>query len=284
MKSGVNQVLGHQDLLNFISCEKRDENCYLGQSQEFGGGRIYGGQVLAQALEAANDTVDDVRVLHSAHAYFLRMGDSSQPVEYQVERCRDGRNFSSRRVVAVQNGKQIFHLSASFQLPNACPEYSRESSVPVDLLAKKVAATPLVPSQFQAEYFDAYILDPDERTSPGSFQMWVKAKSPLPKAQHIHLSALAYISDMGVIMSMIHPHEPELSGMSGDVLTPLGYSVASLDHAIWFHRPLNVNDWIFYDCRAESTGGGRGFSVGRIYSQDGVLLANTTQEGLINKS
>ncbi|MCK9506026.1 MAG: acyl-CoA thioesterase II [Porticoccaceae bacterium] len=267
-------------LLQFMNCERLDDNFFRGQSKDFKTGQVYGGQVLGQAIKAAQSTVDDDRSIHSAHAYFLRRGDVNAPILYTVDRSRDGGSFSSRRVVAIQHGHQIFHLSASFQVNQPGLEFYNQGFPPTDLLDGVIDGSRVAENQFQSQFLDAYILNEEEKTAPDSFQMWVRTKHPLPEGQDAHCSVLAYISDMGLLLSAFVPHARQ-PWQIGSALPNM--VVASLDHAIWFHRPFRADDWFFYDCRAESTSNSRGFSHGRVFTRDGALVASTSQEGLLRQ-
>ena len=279
--NGISIMNEENALLRFIQCEKLDDNFYRGQSQNLNTGQIYGGQVLGQAIQAAQCTVADDRRVHSAHAYFLRRGDVNAPVLYEVDRSRDGGSFSSRRVVAIQHGHPIFNLSASFQVDEPGLEFFQTIQPPVNILEKAIRENRISENPFQTEYLDTYILSPEERTAPDSLQMWVKTKQPLPQGGGTDCSVLAYISDMGLLISAFVPHQPQTQGLNGDLNNMV---VASLDHAIWFHRPFRADEWFFYDCRAESTGNSRGFSHGKVFTKDGILVASTSQEGLLRKN
>ena len=262
----------------FLNCEELDKNLFRGQSRDFKTGQVYGGQVLGQAIKAAYKTVGDDRFIHSAHAYFLLRGDVNAPIIYEVDPSLDGGSFTSRRVVAIQHGRQIFHLSASFQKQEQGLEHYRKWVPPVDALHS--ALEEKVPSNhnFQSEFFDVHYIPQDKVSAPETMQYWFKAKQALPNDIQCHHAVLAYISDMGLLQSTLEPHElnePDIRKRHQNVL------MASLDHATWFHRPFKVDDWLFYECRVQSTGNGRGLAFGRIYDQQGTLVASTSQEGLI---
>lgn len=265
-------------LLEFLSCESLDLNLFRGQSQDFKTGQVFGGQVLGQAIKAAYKTIDSERFIHSAHAYFLTRGDVTAPIIYEVDRSLDGGSFSSRRVVAIQHGRQIFHLSASFQKREAGLDHYQEVVPPKDEL--KLALNRELPTeqQFQSEYFDVHYIPRDKVTREDSIQFWMKTKHPLPNDFACHHSVLAYISDMGLLQSTLVPHE--LNQLTREEHKKR-LVMASLDHAIWFHREFRVDDWLFYDCHAQSTGNARGLAFGRIYDQTGCLVASTSQEGLL---
>jgi len=267
-------------LLNFLNCETLDSNLFRGQSKDFKTGQVYGGQVLGQAIKAAYNTVDDDRLIHSAHAYFLLRGDVDAPIIYEIDRSLDGGSFSSRRAVAIQHGRQIFHLSASFQKQEDGLEHYRQWVPPVDALNSALEEKTPKNHNFQSEFFDVHFVPDDQVTTPETLQYWMKAKEPLPEDIQCHHSVLAYISDMGLLQATLEPHSlnaPALEDRHAQVL------MASLDHAIWFHRPFRVDDWLFYECRVQSTSNGRGLAFGRIYDQQGTLVASTSQEGLIRK-
>ena len=268
-------------LLEFMNCERLDDNLFRGQSKDLHTGQIYGGQVLGQAIHAAQKTITEERTIHSAHAYFLRRGDVNAPIIYEVDRSRDGASFASRRVVAIQHGHPIFNLSASFQKDEPGLEFFHRASTPVAALDAAIAEDRLSEEEFQSEFLHSYILSEEEKTAPNSFQMWIKTKQALPEGQDAHCSVIAYISDMGLLLSAFVPHNATKKRGLGAGLENM--VTASIDHAIWFHRPFRADDWFFYDCRAESTGNSRGFGHGRVYTKDGTLVASSSQEGLLRK-
>lgn len=265
-------------LLHFLNCEALDRDLFRGQSRDFKTGQVYGGQVLGQAIKAAYQTTDGSRHIHSAHAYFLLRGDVDAPIIYEVDRSLDGGSFSSRRVVAIQHGRQIFHLSASFQKQEEGLDYFEQWKPPYELLQQALADGVTEETNFQAEYLDVWYVPREAKTREDSTQYWFKTKEALPDDLATHHTVLAYISDMGPLQATIEPHElnaPKLEDRHKKVM------LATIDHAIWFHRPFRVDDWLFYECRAQSTGNGRGLAYGRIYQKDGTLVASTSQEGLL---
>lgn len=265
-------------LLEFLNCEPLDLNLFRGQSKDFKTGQVYGGQVLGQAIKAAYETVDSDRFIHSAHAYFLKRGDVDSPIIYEVDRSLDGGSFTSRRVVAIQHGRQIFHLSASFQKHEDGLEYCQKSEPPIDALHTALEEKVSEKYNFQSEFFDVHYVPQDKASTSNSMQYWFKTKQALPDDKYSHHAVLAYISDMGLLQATLEPHElgePDLRKRHKHVL------MASLDHAIWFHRDFKVDDWLFYECEVQSTGNGRGLASGRIYDKKGSLVASTSQEGLI---
>ncbi|NND83106.1 MAG: acyl-CoA thioesterase II, partial [Gammaproteobacteria bacterium] len=184
-------------LIDFMTVEPLDRDLYRGQSRDLNTGQVYGGQVLGQAIKAALHTVDPERQLRSAHAYFLLKGDVSAPIIYEVDRSLDGGSVSSRRVVAIQHGRQILHLSASFQTAEPGLEYQPQTELPLAALEEALADDLPSLNHFQGEYLDAYYLPIEQRTNPGGMQLWIKTKEALPDDPDAHNSVLAYISDMG---------------------------------------------------------------------------------------
>ncbi len=265
-------------LIDFLNCEALDLNLFRGQSRDFKTGQVFGGQVLGQAIKAAYNTVEAGRNIHSAHAYFLLRGDVEAPIIYEVDRSLDGGSFSSRRVVAIQHGRQIFHLSASFQKSEQGLDHYRAWVPPKDELKSALASAVPADRHFQSEYFDVHYIPSDKVTREDTIQFWMKTKDPLPDDPACHHSVLAYISDMGLLQSTLVPHDlhklPKKEHREKLMM-------ASLDHAIWFHRDFRVDDWLFYECRSQSTGNSRGLALGRIYDETGSLVASTSQEGLV---
>ncbi len=274
-----------------LALERIEENLFRGQSQDLGWGAVFGGQVLGQALSAAVQTVAPERHVHSLHAYFLRSGDVKRPIVYDVDRSRDGGSFSTRRVVAIQGGQPIFNMAASFQLdevgfthqdpmPHAPPPESLPteqerfeayaSKVPPFLREQAVAERPieLRPCDPQDDP-----LRPPPREARRS--LWLKTIARLPDDPALHRYLLAYASDYSLVTTSLLPHGTTW-------LTP-GMQVASLDHAMWFHQPFRVDDWLLHVMDGEVAHGGRGLVRGRIFTRDGRLVASTAQEGLIRQ-
>lgn len=270
--------MSENSLLDFITCEELDRDLFRGQSKDFKTGQVFGGQVLGQAIKAAYQTVAEDRNIHSAHAYFLLRGDVDAPIIYEVDRSLDGGSYSSRRVVAKQHGRQIFHLSASFQKQEDGLEYFRAFEPPVEYLKDQIKYRVPERYNFQAEFLDVCNVPKEQRTQKDSVQFWMKTKEQLPDDLHAHHSVLAYVSDMGMLLATLTPHDLDLPEMKKRHEKMM---MATLDHAIWFHRPFRADDWLFYECRPQSTGNGRGLAFGRIYSQDGTLVASTSQEGVM---
>lgn len=262
------------------------EDIFTGPSQWMPHGRVYGGQVLAQSVVAATRTVADDRFIHSLHGYFLRPGDIDLPITFSVDRLRDGRSFSTRRVQAFQKGEPIFSMIASFQIADAGLDHQLD--MPTDLpqpedlpsAAELVGAIDHPRAQYWAK---ARPFDMRHVGSPIYFKVegehvayqavWLKALSPLPADQALHTAALAYASDYTILESVYRRH--------GISWAHPGLSSASLDHAMWFHRPARVDEWMLYVQESPSAQGGRGLALGRIYSRDGSLLATVAQEGMV---
>lgn len=280
-----------QELLALLRLERIEQNLFRGQSQDLGWGAIFGGQVLGQALSAAEQTVpDEGRVVHSLHGYFLRQGDASKPVVYDVDCIRDGKSFTTRRVVAIQNGRPIFNMAASFQKTE--PGFEHRAAMPEvpgpdGLLSEQELARSMgdrIPQALRKratadgplEIRPVELQNPLEPVAaPPVRHVWYRAVDPLPDTQSVHQYLLAYASDSNFLSTALHPH-----GVSW--LTP-GMQVASLDHAMWFHRPFRMDDWLLYSIESPSASGARGLVRGQFFTRDGVLVASTMQEGLIRK-
>jgi acyl-CoA thioesterase II len=270
-----------KDIKALLDLERIDTNIFRGQSQDIGTKQVFGGQVLGQAIAAAQMTIGEDRAAHSAHAYFLRKGDFNAPIIYEVDHSRDGQSFATRRVVAIQHGRPIFITSASFQMEEEGLDYFET----IDL--------PLIESGYQlpkpddgsstkyqvAQYFDARIIDPQNARGENQYEIWLKLREPIPAHPDLHRSILAYVSDFGLLISTLMPHGVNL----GTLHKAKDFILASIDHAIWFHRPFRVDEWFFYQCKPVSTSGARGMARGAFYNEKGVLIASTAQEGLIRK-
>jgi acyl-CoA thioesterase-2 len=285
-------------LLDLLDLERIEHNLYRGQNRDIGSGRIYGGQVLAQALVAAGRTLDEgqsVRRPHSLHAYFILAGDLAAPVVYQAERLRDGGSFSTRRVTAIQHGRAIFNLSASFHRDEEGLEHQAASIPHVpkpDELAseRELALRTLeeIPERVRGLYtserpIDIRPVDPGNRFEPQArppiSYYWMRANGPMPDAETpqgslAHHAALAYASDYGLLVTALRPHG--LSYFS----TP-GLMLASLDHGLWIHHPVDLDQWHLFAIDAPITRGARAFTQARVFTQDGTLVATVAQEGLL---
>jgi acyl-CoA thioesterase-2 len=275
------------DLLKLLELEPLEVNLFRGASRDTGAPQVFGGQVLGQALSAAAATVAG-RTVHSLHAYFLRRGDCNAPIVYEVDRSLDGHSFSNRRVVAIQHGAQIFNMTASFQIAESGFEHQSDMpQVPTpEQLASSVGPSPEVLAQLPERvrrFFElprpfefrlvqqVNYLQP--QSEPPLRQIWLRAVAALPDDEMLHRRLLAYVSDFFLLDTANLPH-----GTS-----PLRPSVimASIDHAMWFHRPLRVDDWLLYDMESPSASGARGFARARVFARDGRLVASAAQEGLI---
>lgn len=279
-----------QALINLLQVEQIEHNIFRGQNSHMGSPAVFGGQVLAQALNAATRTVAKERLVHSLHAYFILPGDLSKPIIYEVDRIRDGRSFATRRVVAIQHGKAIFNLAASFQLKQeGCSHQNKIPKVPLpenllnvpDLLEKYGNDWPPMIRQFflierPIEFRPVEWYDPlNTGKQPARKHVWMRAKGQVLDNQALHTEILAYASDYNLLSTAMLPH--------GDHANFFNTQLASLDHAMYFHRNVNMNEWLLYAIESPSASNARGFCRGQIFSQDGTLIASVTQEGLMRK-
>jgi len=277
-------------LLDTLDLERLESRLFRGKSPQVGWQRVFGGQVIGQALVAATRTVEDDRFAHSLHAYFVRPGDPSVPILYDVENIRDGGSFSTRRVVAIQHGKPIYFMTASFQRDEdglehqaAMPDVPQPEKLlgEADLKEQIMTQAPehiraywqrprpieLRPVSL-AHYFSTEKLEPRQN-------IWVRTTGPVPAKRHLQAAVLAYLSDMTLLDTSLFAH--------GTSVLDRALQVASLDHAMWFHRPPVLDDWLLYSQDSPSAFGGRGMTRGSIFSRSGTLLASVAQEGLIRK-
>jgi acyl-CoA thioesterase-2 len=283
----VDQLL--LDLLKVMTLERLELNLFRGESRDIGSAQVFGGQVLGQALVAASATVTD-RPVHSLHAFFLVRGDFNAPIVYEVDRARDGRHFSMRRIVAIQHGEPIFNMSASFQSPEAGLEHqiempdvtgpeslpnlesiARDSPVELPQRLRRLLERQR-PFEFRPVEVPHYA---EPRKLPPHRNFWFRAVDALPDDRTLHRCLLAYVSDFNLLDTATLPH-----GLS---FTSERLIMASIDHAMWFHRDARVDDWLLYSTDSPSSSGARGFTRGAIFSRDGRLVASTAQEGLIRK-
>ncbi|HEX8079763.1 MAG TPA: acyl-CoA thioesterase II [Jatrophihabitans sp.] len=274
-------------LVGLLDLEALETDIFRGLSPQVAMQRVFGGQVAGQALVAAGRTVESERLVHSLHSYFIRPGDPSIPIIYTVERIRDGRSFSVRRVLAIQHGQPIFILSASFQLPQGGIDHQAEmppapppESLPT--LAERYegfdelwSVMRQIPQAFDVRYVDD---PPWVQRSQGPrenqpHRIWLKADGTLPDDPLLQVCVVTFASDMNLLDSVLIHH-----GLAAR-LDPI--SMASLDHAMWFHRPFRADDWLLYVSSSSSASGGRGLATGQFYSRDGRLVASVTQEGMI---
>lgn len=276
-------------LLTILDLEQIELDIFRGTSPDEKLQRVFGGQVAGQALVAAGRTVPSDRLVHSLHAYFLRPGDPSIPIVYEVDRMRDGRSFTTRRVVAIQHGKPIFNLSASFQLEQSGVEHQVEMPTgvpsPEDL---PTFAQRFAPYQHELGAWYTrprpvdmrYVGDPpraaiDKGPQEPLSQVWIRADGELPPDPLIHVCVATYASDMMLLDSVLLPHG--LAWQAGNL------TGASLDHAMWFHRPFRADTWLLYDQWSPSASGSRGLAAGRMWTRDGSLAISVVQEGLIRR-
>jgi len=284
MSDPVSGLLSALDLTD--TGARTSEDIFTGPSQPQPLGRVFGGQVLAQSLVAAMRTIDADRFVHSMHGYFLRPGDAGQPITFSVDRIHDGRSFSTRRTQAYQNGLPILSMIASFQdldegldhqvdMPTDLPEPESLPSAAETLagIEHPVAADWAHGRAFDMRHVPSPIYFTVEGAHVPHQAVWLKAKSRLPDDENLHRAALAYASDYSILESIMRGH--------GIPWALPGLKAASLDHAMWFHRFGRVDEWLLYVQESPNAVGGRGLSLGRIYSRDGVLLASVAQEGMV---
>jgi acyl-CoA thioesterase II len=282
----VSDTLGK--LLDVLDLEPLEVNIYRGRSRDIGSGRVFGGQVLSQALVAARRTVEDDRDAHSLHGYFILPGDLEAPIVYFVDRLRDGKSFTTRAVSAIQHGRTIFNLSVSFQVSEKGFEHqARMADVPppeelsseLDLIR---AMAHRIPERVRSIYTQDRPIDfrpvepldpfnPEKR--PAVKHVWLKAMGEIGDQLLLHQALLAYASDYGLLTTALLPH-----GLS---LQMRELQAATLDHSVWFHRPFRADEWLLYSMESPTAGGSRGFTRGSVYSRSGELVASVAQEGLL---
>jgi len=276
------------ELIELLTLERLEDNLFRGQSRDIGTKYVFGGQVLGQALSAAQATLSEPRAAHSLHAYFLRAGDVEHPIVYDVDRTRDGGSFSVRRVTAIQHGQPIFVFAASFQEQESGAEH--QLSMPEVPKPEDIEPSPNVPAEVLAklptkvqrwlsrtgpfEFRHVYPrdeLNPPKR--PPFQQVWLRLSDKVGDAPELHRTLLAYASDFHLLGTATFPH--------GISYYQPNVQMASLDHALWFHRPFRADDWLLYAIDSPSAQGARGLARGQVFDRDGRLIASTTQEGLI---
>lgn len=277
-------------LLETLDLEKLEENLFRGRSPQVGWQRVFGGQVIGQSLVAAQRTVDEGRYVHSLHCYFMRPGDPSVPIVYDVDRIRDGSSFATRRVVAIQHGKAIFSMSASFQYDE--DGFDHQVAMPAIAAPESLLGEQQIKEQFLKgapenirkywerprpieirpvslkHYFSPEKLEPAQN-------VWVRATGPIPPERHLQAAILAYLSDMTLLDTSLYAH--------GTSIFAHDLQVASLDHSMWFHRPCVLDDWLLYSQDSPSASGARGMTRGSLFTRSGELVASVAQEGLIRK-
>ena len=273
-------------LVQGLALERLEENLFRGAVSDTHLKRVYGGKVLGEAIKAAQSTVDG-RDVHSIHCYFLREADSKNPVIYEVERSRDGRAFAARRVTAIQYGRPIFTLEASFQVREQGIEYQAPAPLvpgPEELArvsfddlnmsgaSPKVQRIANIAAPFELRPIDAYFSDTAKGTAPLR-RVWLRTVDQLPDDPDLHRAILAYLSDYGLITTLLMPQG--LRVLSENIF------LASLDHAMWFHRSFKMDQWLLYVCEGVTSSGARGLARGSFYDLDGRLVVSVAQEGLI---
>jgi len=277
-------------VIRLLSLERLDDNLFRGDSHDIGAPQVFGGQILGQAMAAAQHTIED-RPPHSLHAYFLRPGDFHRPVLYQVERSRDGRSYTNRRVVAIQHGRPILNLAASFHCPepDSLEHHSARPEVPgpdgltgsieinqsiIDHVPEKMrrllAHRP--PFEFRPVEPPKFI---ESQARPARKHVWMRAWNSLPDDPRLHRCLLTYVSDYELLGTATLPHDLDFSRRP--------VQMASIDHALWFHRPFRVDQWLLAAFDSPNSAGGRGFSRGQIFTEDGRLIASVAQEGVVRR-
>ena len=278
-----------QTMLDVLNIEQLEVNLFRGRSPQDRWQRVFGGQVIGQALVAASRTVEG-RSPHSLHAYFLIGGDPKVPIIYEVDRIRDGKSFTTRRVVAIQHGQAIFAMSASFHADEAgldhqakMPAVPKPAALPTEADIKE-RILPMMPDPVRRYYerdrpielrpveFDRYL---GRKSDTGEFNVWIRTTGPLPDDPAIHACVLAYASDMMLLDTALVRH--------GRSLFETTFMAASLDHAMWFHRPFRADEWLLYAQDSPNLHGARGFARGLIFTADGTLVASVAQEGLLRE-
>ena len=287
-----NMTSAVEELVDILNLEPLELNLFRGRSPQSGWQRVFGGQVIGQALVAACRTVGEVatRPPHSLHAYFLLGGDPKVPIIYEVDRIRDGKSFTTRNVKAIQHGQAIFSMSVSFHISEQglshqfkMPDVPKPDALPNEAQLKE-RVWPLMPEAVRRYYererpielrpveYRRYL---GEKTEDGRFHVWIRATGKLPDEPAIHQCVLAYASDMMLLDAALIPHGRSV--FSEDIMA------ASLDHALWFHRPFRADEWLLYAQDSPNLAGSRGFSRGLIFTGDGTLVASVAQEGLLRQ-
>lgn len=278
------------ELLRLLDLTALDSSSFLGTSPPTGPQRVFGGQVAAQALVASGRTVDPARLVHSLHGYFIRPGDPTTPITYDVDRVRDGGSFSVRRTTAYQHGQAIFFMAASFHEPE--PGLDHQLPAPADVpqpdelptMAERLARYPerlriweLAPRQIDIRYVGepGWVRAGDRPAQPYQ-RVWMRVDGKLPDDPLLHACALTFASDLSLLDSVLSVH--------GEVWGDGGLIGASLDHALWFHRPFRADEWFLYDSTSPSAAGARGLAVGRMFTMDGRHIASAGQEGLLRRA
>jgi acyl-CoA thioesterase-2 len=270
-------------LIALLDLERIEENIFRGVSPAESPVRVFGGQVAGQALIAAGRTVPVERRVHSLHAYFIRPGDPSIPIVYEVDPIRDGRSFTTRRVTAIQRGKAIFALSASFQIDEPgldhsepMPDVPAPETLPTFFEQAASVAAVAERARMPRPIDVRYVTEPawlsrDARPKDARHMVWMRADGTLPDDQLLHVCVLTYCSDMTLLDAVLARHGVYWGDVNG----------ASLDHALWFHRPFRADEWVLYDCVSPTASGARGLATGRFFTREGSHVATVVQEGLL---
>jgi acyl-CoA thioesterase II len=275
------------DLLELLDLEPVEFNIYRGRNRDIGSGRVFGGQVMAQALVAAQRTVEEGRFAHSLHGYFILPGDLAAPIVYFVDRLRDGRSFATRRVTAIQHGQAIFNMSASFhrteegiEHQSATPEVPAPETLVSELELIRAGADRIpehirgVLTQDRPIDFRPVDTDPFDSTRREPVRhIWLRAVGDMHDSVLAHQAVLAYASDYGLLATALQPH-----GLS---IRDPQLQAATLDHALWFHRPFRMDEWLLYSMDSPAAAGARGFTRGTVFTREGRLVASVAQEGLL---
>jgi acyl-CoA thioesterase-2 len=278
------------DLLDQLSLEKLEENLFRGQSQDLGLGLVFGGQVMGQAISAAKETVLAEQQVHSFHSYFLRAGKTDRPIVYDVERIRDGRSLSARRIKAIQDGKAIFYMTASFKAREKGFEHQDEmpnAPAPEDLISEQDMA--LIHTDMLPEYIRdklvcekpiemrpvKFVHPMDPEIEPAKRLVWFKANGKMPNDLRIHRYLLAYASDFNFLPTALQPH--------GESVLNQDMQVVTIDHSMWFHHDFRLDEWLLYAVESTVASDGRALVRGQFFTRAGKLVASTIQEGLIRK-
>lgn len=278
------------NLLALLNLEKIEEGLFRGQSEDLGLRQVFGGQVVGQALYAAKETVPVERFVHSFHSYFLRPGDSRRPIIYDVETLRDGNSFSARQVAAIQNGKPIFYMTASFQAAESGFEHQKmmPHAPQPDGLTSETDIVRTFENFLPPQVREKFLCEKPLEIRPVEFhnplkghraeptrKVWLRANGKMVDDLRVHQYLLGYASDFNFLPTALQPH--------GIGFLEPGMPVATIDHSMWFHRPFNMNDWLLYSVESTSASSARGFVRGEFYTQDGVLVASTAQEGVMRQ-
>ncbi|ACS84810.1 acyl-CoA thioesterase II [Musicola paradisiaca] len=280
--------LALQHLLDLLNLEKLEEGLFRGRSQDLGLRQVFGGQVVGQALSAAKQTVSAERFVHSFHCYFLLPGDSQKPIIYDVEILRDGNSFSARRISAIQNGRSIFYMTASFQSRETGFEHQNTMPQvpPPEVLKSEREIAHSMEHLIPAPLKDAFTRERPIEMRPVKFHnplkgevdepvryVWCRANGDMPDDERTHQYLLGYTSDCNFLLTALQPH--------GLGFLERGMQVATIDHTMWFHRPFRLDDWLLYAVESPSASGSRGFVRGHFYTRDGILVASSAQEGVM---